>query len=147
VSFEAPDGWDELPRERVARLRGFDAWRSGDPETWIKRFSPDCEFRSFVSDLEGEVYRGHDGLREFLRAQSEVWAEIHMVAERGWRRGRMIMVAGHLATRARHSGVEVDLPIVFLAERERDGRTRWAAQFESLGAAIAAAGERSPATP
>jgi hypothetical protein len=50
-------------------MRGSEPWDRNDVEAWIDRFSPDCEFRAYVSDqLEDTLYRGHEGLREFWHA-------------------------------------------------------------------------------
>ena len=135
--------WDAFSPEQVARLSGFQAWDRDDVEPWIERFSPECEFRAYVSDqLEDSVFRGHEGLREFWRAQKEVWEHGRHVVERAWRRGRLILVVGRQQGRGRGSGVEVEMPVVFLSERDENRKVRWSAQFTSLAEALEAAERR-----
>ena len=137
------DGWDELSADEIVGLRGFELWERDDLERWVERFSPDCEFRAQVSDrLEGSVFHGHEGLREFWVAQKEVWEASRHVIERGWRRGQLILVAGRQHGRGKRSGVEVEVPIVVLSERDESRRVSWSAQFTSLAEAFEAARRR-----
>ncbi len=141
VPWELAENWEELPAKRVAQLRGFGVWDSGDVEMWIKLFSPDCEFRSLLTDrVEGpSAFSGHEGLRAFWNSQKEIWEDHRHVSERAWRRGRLIIVVGRQHVRGRGSGVEVEMRVAFLSERDADGKIRWAAQFASLDEAVEAA--------
>jgi ketosteroid isomerase-like protein len=46
--------------------RVYAAFAERDFETIAETCHPDCEFTSLTMESEGTVYRGHDGLREFL---------------------------------------------------------------------------------
>ncbi|MDQ3571266.1 MAG: nuclear transport factor 2 family protein [Actinomycetota bacterium] len=129
-------------------MRGFDAWDRGDLETWIELFSPDCEFRTLVTDsVEGTAFKGRDGLRAFWMSQQEIWNNPRHVSERAWRRGRLIIVAGRQRAEGKGSGVEVEMPVFFVSERNSRGKIRWAAQFSSLEDAVATACQRLEAMP
>ena len=137
------EGWEPLAQDQIAGLRGFEPWERDDLEAWIEQFSPDCEFRAYVSDqLEDSIYRGHDGLREFWRTQKDVWKHSSHVIEHAWSRGAFIIVAARQHGVGRSSGIAVEQPIVALSERNEQRKICWAAQFLSLGDALAAAGQR-----
>jgi catechol 2,3-dioxygenase-like lactoylglutathione lyase family enzyme/ketosteroid isomerase-like protein len=146
VTAEGPhelEGWEPLSPEQIAGFRGFEPWDRNDIEAWIDRFSSDCEFRAYVSDqVEDTVYRGHQGLREFWQAQKEVWEDTRHTIERAWRRGQLILVLGRQHARGKASGVEVELPVVFLSERDEERRVSWSAQYVSIAEALDAARRR-----
>ncbi len=141
VPPELTADWEELPADRVAQLRGFGVWDSGDVEAWLDLFSSDCEFRSLLTDrVEGPAaFNGHDGLKAFWKSQKEIWEDQKHTSERAWRRERLIIVAGHQQVRAKGSGAEVEMRVAFLSERDAEGKIRWAAQFASLDEALEAA--------
>jgi hypothetical protein len=70
------EGWVAASPEELADARRlFDAWNRGEVETWIERFTPDCEwYGSTIGALEGgsAAIRGHEGLRTALREFGEV---------------------------------------------------------------------------
>jgi ketosteroid isomerase-like protein len=45
----------------------FDAFARGDWDAWVAIFDEDAELYSLRSQLEGRPYRGHEGLREFVK--------------------------------------------------------------------------------
>jgi ketosteroid isomerase-like protein len=144
------EGWEELAAERVARLRAHDAWNRGDVEAWIERFSRDSAWHWLVGarlqGREGARVRGHEGLRKFRREIEEVWEELLTLPERAWRRGRLTLVAGRWRGRGRQSGVEVEMPMFEISERDHEGKSCWGGQFESLAEALEAAERREAAT-
>jgi enoyl-CoA hydratase/carnithine racemase/ketosteroid isomerase-like protein len=153
AALELPDeldGWETLPQERILHMRGFEAWNRGDVDAWVARFSPDCEFRSLPDlQLEGEeggIFRGHAALREWHRRTGEVWGELRLVADRAWRRGRRLILAGRLQARGRTSGAAVEMPMVWLAERNSAGQAVWGGQFSTVEEALEAARRRDSAS-
>ena len=45
-------------------LASVEAWNRGDREAWMALWDEEAEFYPLRGQLEGESYRGHDGLRE-----------------------------------------------------------------------------------
>jgi ketosteroid isomerase-like protein len=51
--------------------RVYDALRRRDVEAFLREMHPDVEGMSWVMEADGDVFRGHDGMRRFL---GEIWA-------------------------------------------------------------------------
>ncbi len=49
------------------------AFNERDTEQLVRLFDPDCEFLPFRAQLEGLIYRGHEGMRRFARDMVEDW--------------------------------------------------------------------------
>jgi uncharacterized protein len=108
---------------------GVDAYNRRDPEAFVSRCEPDCDWYPFLrSRVEGETgYRGHDGIREWFRdidsMFSEMRAEVRDIRDLGDR----VLGLGTLRGRGRESGAEVSSPIGWLIEvREGMLRRGWA---------------------
>ena len=79
----------------VAR-RAFAAFNAGDVEGLVETSHPDCEWLPFRAQLEGETYRGHDGVRRFFNDMQEDWREFQIeVVELREVGGRVVLV-GHI---------------------------------------------------
>jgi hypothetical protein len=55
--------------------RFVDAYNSRQLEAQIELFDPDIELVPLRATLEDTVYRGHDGIRQFVRDIDELWSE------------------------------------------------------------------------
>ena len=67
--------------------RAYEAFRQRDFATIEELSDPEVEFTSLIRESEGEIYRGHEGLREYLKALVDVlpdWSpEIEAVEDHG----------------------------------------------------------------
>ncbi len=51
----------------IARLRrAHEAFSRGDAEGLLELCSPDVEFTTYVAEMEGRAYHGHEGVREWV---------------------------------------------------------------------------------
>jgi ketosteroid isomerase-like protein len=97
---------------------------AGNEEKYLHLFSPDVEWVPIMAALEGRVYRGHEGMRQWfadLRRDWEIFTpvveEIHVLGDDNF------LVLGHWRARGRVSGIELnDQPAAWLLHR-KDGRT------------------------
>ena len=116
---------DSPGRRRLLR-RGmrsqFDAINRLDFKLFLCRCHRDVEFDVTGMAPEGllldyqEVYKGHDGVRQFFRQWVEWWDHYHVdLEELIYVDGDAVVVAvGHQTGRATMSGVEVERPIAFV---------------------------------
>jgi ketosteroid isomerase-like protein len=101
-----------MSRENVEIVRQvLDAFNRRDDETVRALWTADGEWwPAFLGGglLEGAVYRGHEGVAEFIEVQAETWETI--VAEPVDMRdlGNRVLVTVHLKAVGRTSGVAVD---------------------------------------
>jgi len=95
--------------EIVKRL--MDAVNRRDVDTLAEVTTTDLEwFPVFAARVEGDPYRGREGIETFLREVDETWEEFLPVPEEYRDLGDRVLGLGRLRTRGRSSGVPVDSP-------------------------------------
>jgi hypothetical protein len=95
-------------------MEAFGALR--DIEAGLRYLDPEIELRSaIVGGAEGNTYRGHGGIREWMAESDAIWAELRLKTEEFRDLGDQVLIIGHLHARARESGIEIDSPIAWLA--------------------------------
>src|SRR6266567_4703605 len=62
-------------------LAAVDAWNRGDLEAWMALWDEEAEFYPLRAQLEGESYRGHDGLERFLSELAEDFEDVRLEIE------------------------------------------------------------------
>ena len=109
-----------MSQENVeAFKRAFQAINRRDVEALLEELDPEVEWHSAIlMALGGErtVYRGHEGIREWLRdlhgTLSEFQAEYSEIRDLGDR----TVAIGHMRARGTTSGAEVESPIGSVVE-------------------------------
>lgn len=120
--------------------RAFIAFRRRDVDGLLATCAPDIVFEPVTARLAGrsEPYRGHDGLRQYLRDVATVWQELRPMPEvfhRG--EGGVVVVTGRIYAWAK--GRVVDAPAGWLWRIDERGIV-YGRIFESPAAALEAAG-------
>jgi ketosteroid isomerase-like protein len=109
-----------MSHENVEAFRRMvQAYNRRDVESFLEGFDPSLEWRPLTQVMfggEARVYRGHDGVRQFLREVDEAFADIQIERAEIRDLGERIVVSGHLRARGRVSGVETTSPISWLVE-------------------------------
>ncbi|MGH3117968.1 MAG: nuclear transport factor 2 family protein, partial [Gaiellales bacterium] len=115
-----------MPVDNIEQVkRGYSAFKNRDLDELVAVTHPEVEFTSLVRESEGEVYRGHEGMREFFKSLIEVlpdWKpEIDTIEDHG---DRMLVKA---RIHASPPGGDVPLEqVAWQAIRLRDGLAiRW----------------------
>jgi ketosteroid isomerase-like protein len=77
-----------MSRENVELARNAcAAFNRRDADALAESCDPELEFVSLVAESEGQVFRGHEGVRTFFRRQDEafdrIYAEIEEITESG----------------------------------------------------------------
>jgi ketosteroid isomerase-like protein len=101
--------------------RSFDAFNVRDVDELVRLSDPDCEWLPFRAQLEGIVYRGHEGIRRFVRDMDEDWAAFRIDPLEFHDRGERVAVVGRLKARGRGGSVDIDSLAGFVFEL-RSGR-------------------------
>ena len=97
--------------------RAFDAFGTRrDTEAGLRYIDPEIELRSaIVGGAEGNMYRGHEGVRRWMAESDATWAELRLEAEQFRDLGDDVLMIGRLHARGRESGVEIESPVGWLS--------------------------------
>lgn len=93
--------------------RAFDAFGTRrDTEAGLRYIDPEIELRSaIVGGAEGNMHRGHEGVRRWMAESDATWAELRLEAEQFCDLGDDVLMIGRLHARGRKSGVEIECPV------------------------------------
>jgi hypothetical protein len=113
-----------------------------DIEAVIARCHADVVAEPVLARVEGGAFVGHEGMRRWFAERDAAWETIHVEATSDVRRaGTHLLVDTKFRSRARESGVEIDVDAV-LASQRRDDKFIWWAVFWNEGDALARIHER-----
>ena len=102
---------------------GVEAFNARDVERLLELSDPDAEWHPFRAQLEGSPYRGHDGIRQFVRDMEDDWEIFQIDDVELEARGDLVAAVGHVRAVGRGSGVQVDSLAGFVFELD-DGVIR-----------------------
>jgi uncharacterized protein len=88
--------------------RGFETFNRRDVDGLVELCADDAEWFPFRAQLEGSVYRGHEGIRRFVADMDDDWAEFEIHPEQFEDLGERVLVMGRVRGRAGVSGVAVN---------------------------------------
>jgi ketosteroid isomerase-like protein len=132
-----------LSQENVATFkRAVEASNRRDYEAMVEAFDPDIEWHGVFGVMfggEAKVYRGRDGVLEYLRDTDEGFATRDVQVSEFRDLGDRLVVLGRVRGRGRESGVELDSPYGGLAEF-KDGKLIRYSDYFDHGQALEAAG-------
>jgi ketosteroid isomerase-like protein len=103
-----------MPRENVEIVRRvYEAVARGDTGSVLSAYDPDVEWEFFRSPfrelLRRDSYRGHDGMRSFIRERSEdAWADIEDNLDELIEAGEHVVSVVTTRGRGLASGAEVE---------------------------------------
>ena len=121
--------------------RSFEAFNVRDVDELVSLSAEDCEWLPFRAQLEGIVYRGHAGIRQFVSDVDDDWAAFRIDPLEFHDRGERVAVIGQLRAVGHGSGVEIDSNVGFVLEL-RAGRISRVTSYSSPEAALEAVGLR-----
>ena len=122
--------------------RAIEAYNRRDIDAFLEEIDPKVEWRGALQALlesEVTVYRGHDGVRQWVRDIDEALAEIRLDLPEIRDLGDRIVALGRLRARGTASGAETESPFGCVVEWKNGKATRLRS-FLSHDAALEAAG-------
>lgn len=129
-----------MSQENVDAVRRvFAAFGARDFEGLLALLDPEVELDVSRRQLEPAIFRGHEGVSEFLRGQDEVWGEQRFELEEFIDAGEDVVATIRFVSTARRSGIEVPAKAWFVWET-RDGLVARATMYQSKADALDATG-------
>ena len=132
-----------MSEENVEAFRRvLEAYNRRDIDAFLEAFDPTVEIHPLTLAMfgrEGTVYRGHEGIRQFVRDVEEVLPGIRAEPLEIRDLGERIVANGRLHARGRASGADVESPIGWLVEF-RAGRVIRMTDYLDPNEALEAAG-------
>jgi ketosteroid isomerase-like protein len=100
----------ELVRRWVAAINRADA------EELTRLADPAVDYLPYLGSVSGEAgaYRGHEGLREYVRDLSEAWSEYSVEIYGLEDLGDAVLMEGRLRAKGQASGLDVDAEMAWL---------------------------------
>ena len=106
--------------------RAWAAVNERDIPTWLDCLDPEIEAIPFGAAMEGRIYRGHEGVLEWL--EQEVWATyetFEVYPDEFQEVGGRLLAFGYWIARGKESGVELRVTATWVVD-VRDGKVvRW----------------------
>jgi|ERR1700730_14195945 len=90
--------------------QAIDAFNRRDLGNWSEIARADYTLFSPMFDVEGNSYRGREGVETYFGEIRDAWEEYRLVAEEFRDLGDRVLVLGRLEGRGRGSGVQVEMP-------------------------------------
>ena len=120
-------------------LAAVDAWNRGDRKAWMALWDEEAEFYPLRAQLEGESYRGHDGLERFLDEMAEDFEDVRFEIDEARDAGEQVVGIGRFRARGRASGVDLNVPLG-VVQRVQGGKIVYIPFFSEPAEALEAAG-------
>jgi ketosteroid isomerase-like protein/GNAT superfamily N-acetyltransferase len=117
----------------------YDALNHRDFDTFFDLLHDDVELREEFLAPDAAVYRGHDGVREWLRRSGEVMSDFRFEPQRFMRLEDSVVIPVRISARGSGSGAEVSADVVHMGQL-RDGKVSLLAAYPDLQSAVEAAG-------
>ena len=97
--------------------RGIEAGNRRDIEALLAELDPDVEWHTALPMVGGDaVYRGHEGIREWLGDVWDVLDETEFEFPEIRDLGDRIVAVGRFRARGKGSGVEVEMPVAYVID-------------------------------
>jgi ketosteroid isomerase-like protein len=119
--------------------RLMDAFNERDLDTFAEITTPDFEWTTSMTAVEGEIFRGREGIETYFGRMRDAWDEFRALASEFRDLGDRVLWLGRLEGRGRGSGVPVTAPLDILFDF-RGGKISRIRSYLDHGEALRAAG-------
>jgi len=107
--------------------RAIDAYNRGDIDAFLEELDPEVELHGALQTMfgsEATLYRGHEGIRQWVRDIDEALAEIRLEFPEIRDLGDRIIAIGWLRARGKESGADTESPLGCVIELKNGKATR-----------------------
>ena len=107
--------------------RAIDAYNRGDIDAFLEGLDPEVELHGALQTMfggEATLYRGHEGVRQWVRDIDEALADIHLELPEIRDLGDRTVAIGRLRARGKASGAETESPFGCVTEWKNGQATR-----------------------
>ena len=120
--------------------RSIDAFNRRELDAYDDLFTPDFEwFSAFSGTVEGDTYRGREGIERYFGEISDTWQEFRAIAEEYRDLGDRVLLLGRFQGRGKGSGAPVNAQLGTVNDF-RDGKISSSRVYLDHGEALRAAG-------
>jgi len=106
-----------MGRENVeVAKRAIDAFNRVDIELFITLMTPDFEWSPSMVAIEGQIFRGSEGIRAYFASLSDAWKEFLILPGTFRDVGDAVIMLGGLRGRGQNSDVTVDSSLGMVIE-------------------------------
>jgi ketosteroid isomerase-like protein len=88
--------------------RAIDAFNAGEVDAFGALTTPDFEWSPSMVAIEGEIFRGREGIEKYFGSLSTAWEKFHILRDGFRDAADLVVVLGRLEGRGKGSGVPVD---------------------------------------
>ena len=128
-----------LTRADIEVIRAsIDAFNRRDIPALLELIDPGVVWVPLRAVLEGDVYRGHDGMRRFISDMDEDIEQMRVRFDEAFEIGANVVVHGAIVGKGRGSGMDLELPVAWVMH-VRDGRVDFLCAYSERGDAMTAA--------
>jgi ketosteroid isomerase-like protein len=97
--------------------RAVDAFNRRDLDAYDEFWTPDYEwFPAMPGIVDGDSYRGRDGVERYFHETTDTWEDLHVVVEESRDLENRVLLLGRLEGRGKGSNVPVDAPFGVVIE-------------------------------
>jgi ketosteroid isomerase-like protein len=96
--------------------QAIDAFNARDVDAFASHTTPDFEWSPSMVAIEGETYRGRDGIDRYFGSLNNAWEKFHIVRGGFRELGDVVVMLGRLEGRGKGSGVPVDASLGMVFE-------------------------------
>jgi len=129
-----------MSRENVEIVKRLNAaFNAKDRDTFAGLTTPDFEWTTSMTAVEGEVFWGREGIDTYFERMRDAWDEFRSVASEYRDLGDRVLLIGRVEGRGLVSGVPVSAPLAILFDL-RGGKISRQRSFLDHGEALRAAG-------
>jgi uncharacterized protein len=119
--------------------RMIDAYNCGDVRAFADLATPDFEWSTSMGAIEGEVFRGREGIEMYFANLGNAWEELRLSVDEFRDLGERVVWLGRIRGRGHSSGARVEAPMGVIADL-RDGKALRIRSYLDHGEALHAAG-------